>query len=135
MKTLQSNPVSRAFLLWSLLTALLLSSTGCVAILAGGAGAGAVAYVRGEAKGNVNASVDRTAQAVSAVVSEMNLNLIQSTSDEVSAEFTARTADDKRVRINLASAGNNITEVRVRIGTFGDETLSRDIFNRIEARL
>jgi len=129
MKTKRSS-----FFAASLLLSVLLAASGCVAIVAGGAGAGTMAYLRGELQGSVAADINRTQRAVEQVVAAKGLNKISAESDDLSGEVIARTSDDRRVRITLKRGGERITEVRIRVGTFGDETLSRDLFEAIRSR-
>jgi hypothetical protein len=126
--------IKSSLLLSSFLLSLLLAASGCVAIVAGGAGAGTMAYLRGELQGSVAADIGRTQRAAEQVVSAKGLVQVSAESDDLSGEIVARTADDKQVRIALKRSSDRVTEVRIRVGTFGDETLSRDLFESIRAR-
>jgi hypothetical protein len=55
--------------------------------------------------------------------------------DDVSGQLEAKTADNKTVKIQLTRVTSNLTDISIRIGTFGDESLSRYILSKIEARL
>lgn len=113
--------------------------TGCLAAAAVGgaaaAGAGTVAYIKGELKATEEASLDKTWEATVGAVDELNFLLINKIKDAVSAELEAKTADNKTVKIELKRVTENLTDISIRIGTFGDETLSRYILSKIEARL
>ncbi len=113
--------------------------TGCLAAAAVGgaaaAGAGTVAYIKGELKATEEATLDKTWQATVAAIDELEFIVINKIKDEVSAQLEARTADNKTVKIELKRVTDNLTDVSIRIGTFGDETLSRYILSKIEARL
>ena len=55
--------------------------------------------------------------------------------DALSATILARDADDKRVTIKLKAQNEQMTEISIRIGTFGDETKSQMIYDRIRQNL
>jgi len=113
--------------------------TGCLAAAAVGgaaaAGAGTVAYIKGELKATEEATLDKTWEATVGAVDELNFLVINKLKDAVSAELEAKTADNKTVKIELKRVTENLTDISIRIGTFGDETLSRYILSKIEARL
>jgi hypothetical protein len=113
--------------------------TGCLAAAAVGgaaaAGAGTVAYIKGELKATEEATLDKTWEATVGAADELNFLVINKLKDAVSAELEAKTADNKTVKIELKRVTENLTDISIRIGTFGDETLSRYILSKIEARL
>ena len=55
--------------------------------------------------------------------------------DALGGELTARTAQHKKVHIHLKGLLQNTTEVRIRVGAFGDEALSLLIEDRIKRKL
>lgn len=127
--------VKRLCLISALFTGLL-TLTGCVALLVGGAAAaGGVFYVKGELKADVDASVEQTAQAVEVALEELELTRLISESDSLTGHFKAEDARDRTVDIKLRYKTDEVTNVRIRIGTFGDEALSRKILDEIKANL
>ena len=50
--------------------------------------------------------------------------------DGVSTYLNARGAGDKRIQVHLKSSSDAVTEVRIRVDTFGDESLSRVILDK-----
>jgi hypothetical protein len=112
---------------------------GCGALLAGGAGAaagaGGVAYVRGEAQSTYPASMDRTWNATLSALRDANMQVTDTERDGSQASIKAKAADDKSVNVALEPAGPGTTTVKVRVGTFGDEEVSRAIHQRIASRL
>ncbi|MEQ9619161.1 MAG: DUF3568 family protein [Deltaproteobacteria bacterium] len=113
--------------------------TGCLAAAAVGgaaaAGAGTVAYIKGELKATEEASLEKTWEATVGAVDELEFLVINKIKDAVSAELEAKTADNKTVKIELKRVSDNLTDISIRVGTFGDESLSRFILSKIEARL
>jgi hypothetical protein len=55
--------------------------------------------------------------------------------DALSATIVARDAADKRVTIRLKVRTELTTKLSIRIGTFGDQTKSQMIYNRIKENL
>ena len=114
-------------------------SSGCAALLLGGAaagaGAGAVAYTRGELDSVQSASLDRTFQATRIAMQDLKFSETSSKVDAVEGVVEARTAMDRKVKIQLKRVSDNGTEVRIRIDNFGDEGISRQILDRIHAKL
>jgi hypothetical protein len=113
--------------------------TGCLAAAAVGgaaaAGAGTVAYIKGELRATEEASLNRTWSATVAAADDLRFLVTNKIKDDVSAELDAKTADNKTVKIQLKRVSKNLTDISIRIGTFGDESLSRYILSKIEARL
>ncbi|MER3446715.1 MAG: hypothetical protein C4291_07690 [Candidatus Dadabacteria bacterium] len=54
--------------------------------------------------------------------------------DAVSATLVAFTADGKKIQIALNRKAENVTEISIRVGTFGDESMSHLILERIRRR-
>ena len=113
--------------------------TGCLAAAAVGggavAGAGTIAYIKGELKSTEGHSIDETWAATVAAIDELQFIVINKVKDATAAELKAQTADNKTVNIELKRIADNLTEIKIRIGTFGDESLSRYILNKIQANL
>ena len=109
--------------------------TGCVAIVAASAGAGAYAYLKGSLDSHLNASLEDSMPAVRNAMGSMNLTKIKEVSDTRSAKFTYRDALDTRVIIVLEQKQNNLTAISIRVGHVGDENRSLQILNSINDEL
>jgi len=107
--------------------------SGCIVVAAGAAGAGAVAYIRGELQATLAQSLEATEQAANKALSQLQLVKINENKDAFVAIITARTADDKKVEIKLTKASAETTKVQIRVGLFGDETRSLAILDKIKA--
>jgi len=107
---------------------------GCV-VAAAGLGAGTVAYVRGDLETIEPRTLDEVYTATEKAVSELGLNISQKSKDAMSAVFVGRDAEDKKIRIKLTATQEDMTELSIRIGMFGDETKSRRIYEQIKKRL
>ena len=116
--------LKRRFQLIAILCCLLIGLTACsrkwavIGAAAAAAGAGTYAYVKGDLKRSYEASMDKSWQAAVQSVEELKL-----------------TTDGKSFTINVKRLGENMTEVGVRIGTFGDRTRSEAIHDKILSKL
>jgi hypothetical protein len=109
--------------------------SGCAVVVAGGAGAGTVAYLRGDLRATMDASMDQAAKAVTAGIAKLRLNMISEESDATGGKFIARTAKDEKISITLTRESATLTRISVRVGLFGDEALSRHIYEAISQSL
>lgn len=117
-------------------TVLGLFLTGCAAVIIGGAaGAGTYAYIKGELKVTENAPLDRTWSACQSAMKDLQFKVTTQQKDALQGRLVAKTASDKRVEIDLEKVSEDMTEIRVRVGTFGDEDLSKLIVQKIEKHL
>lgn len=126
----------RKLLFIILLGIILLSSYGCAAFLVFmGATAGTVAYIKGELKSVEEASLDRTWDAAQKAIKNLEFTLTKKQKEAISARLITRGADKKKISINLQKITEELTEVRIRIGIFGDAPLSRLILERLKENI
>ncbi len=109
--------------------------SGCIAVAAGAAGAGAVAYIRGELDASLGNSYESVVSATGRALNQLEFATIGTRKDALSANLTARTARDKKIEIEVTRVGNELTRVQIRIGVFGDEAMSLTILEKIKANL
>jgi len=119
----------------SLLLACAGLGSGCVAIVAAGAGAGTVAYLRCELEATLGGNLDQTNQAVNRAIEELKFVRISENKDALLALTVVRNAADQRIEVRQDVVGEKLTRVRIRVGVFGDEKLSRTLLDRIQAKL
>jgi hypothetical protein len=110
-------------------------NAGCFAVVAAGAGAGAVAYVRGELESAVDANFDRALRASQRTIEQLQFAKVSEKKDALVATLLARNADDKRIEIRVESEGTNRAKVKIRVGIIGDESLSLTILDKIKSNL
>jgi hypothetical protein len=109
---------------------------GCLLFVAGAAaGAGTVVYINGELKDTEDNSLESVHVAAVAAVQDMGFAVVNDTKDVNHALLTVRTSDDKKIEISLIKQSPKLTEIRIRVGTFGDEQLSRQILDKIKSHL
>jgi hypothetical protein len=109
--------------------------SGCLAVAAGAAGAGTVAYVRGELAASLDQNFDRSVRATERAIADLKFAKISEKQDALVAVIVARTAEDKKIEIKVSSVSVARTKVQIRVGVFGDEALSQRILEKIRANL
>lgn len=107
---------------------------GCL-VAAVGAGAGTVAYMRGDLEAVEAKDIDAVYAATKKAVEQLELKVSSDTKDALSAEIVARDAQDKKITIKLKSTTEDTTQISIRAGTFGSETKSRLIHDQIKKNL
>ncbi len=114
---------------------LVLLSTGCAALVVGGAAAvGTYTYVAGQLKKTYNANLDASYQATLAGCQALGLPLQEQ--EKKLSKATVRVIDgDRDVWIWLTAQSSTTTEISIRVGVLGDELASRRIHDAIAARL
>jgi hypothetical protein len=110
--------------------------SGCVVAAAGvAAGAGAIAYVRGELETSLDHDFNQVVEATRTALKQLEFNKVSEKKDAIDAEFVYRTAIDKKVMIKLNRVTDKTTKVKIRIDLLGDEALSLSILEKIKANL
>jgi hypothetical protein len=133
MKTYHRLPVIA--LAGALAASGLLLTSGCLAVAAGAGAAAGVAYVRGDLEATLNAGLDQSIRATDKAVQQLAYAKVSEKKDALLDTFVVRNSADKKIEIRLENAGEGLTKVRIRVGVFGDETLSRAVFDKIKASL
>jgi len=113
---------------------------GCAAALLAGAVGGAAAvgtaaYVNGEHTQVYKTNLDRTWMATLAALKDMNIRVDNSRKDASGGTIEAERTDGTDVNINAEPTEGGSTQVKIRVGTFGDQATSEAIQQRIAARL
>ena len=107
---------------------------GCAALLLGGAaGAGTIAYIRGELKSTEEMSMDQAWTISEHAVRELGFTVTYRDKDAVDAKLVSRGTHDKRIEINLSRVSDQSTQIKIRVGVFGNEKLSRMVLDKIHS--
>lgn len=130
---------------WTCVAILSVVSQGCLAVVAGGAaglaGAAAYEYWKGSVRDSVPADTNTVWQATHAALNDLQLPVVYSGSEGNTLVVEARSPTDEPIKISLESTKSPVaqgpakTEVNIRVGTWGDEYLSRRILEQIYVRL
>jgi len=107
----------------------------CVAAAAGAAGAAGYAWYSGEFQATLDASTKEVADASRGALEDLGIRSIQAKVTEIDGKVTGITALDKDVTISIKRLTESTSEIGIRIGTWGDEELSRNIYEKIRKRL
>ena len=122
---------------------LLLANAGCVMLAATAVGGGAfgLAYVNGKVTEAFDASLDATSTAVFSALQDLALPMEGKDLGPAHAEIDSRTGTGRQIQIDLDAIAPTIpadppqTKVGIRVVAFGDEELSRLLFDQIQHRL
>ena len=109
--------------------------TGCVAVVAAGAAGTGVAWYSGRLEANLDHNLDAVFAAAQKSLNQLEFANISNKKSSVDARLVSRTALDKKVEIALEKVTDRSTKVIIRVGIFGDETLSMSILDKIKAAL
>jgi type IV secretory pathway TrbL component len=106
----------------------LLINIGCPAVvLVGGgaaAGGGSLAYIKGELKSTEEVSLNRAWKATQTAMNDLEFHITDKGKDACDAELSAGGAGGKKIKIALKKISGTRTEIRIRVGTFLDKSLS-----------
>jgi hypothetical protein len=94
-------------------------------------GTSAYFYVKGDLKRNYEAPMDKTWNATVSALEALQLNVESKQNDALAGVINGKMADGKSFTVNLKRLGENLTEVGVRIGTFGDRERAEAIHDKI----
>jgi len=114
------------------------SLPGCALFLIGGgaaAGAGAVAYSRGQLRSVQETRFERAWDAAQDAMRDLGFVVTHQEKDPDSAKLLARTKDNEEVEIHLKEETTTVTEIRIRVGWLGNEALSNVILEKIKQHL
>ena len=94
-----------------------------------------VTYNIGSLEALISATPEEVTGAAEAIVQDMKLVLISSESTGLDGKVVARTAQNKKISINVKRQSQNVTHVSIRVGKLGDEQASMLILERIKTRM
>ena len=128
--------VRSASLLCGLL-AVAVGASGCVAVAVGAGAAGTVAYLAGDLEAHQTHGIDAVYAASREALAQVEMTVIEgrTTKDALEARIVARDAADKEIVIKLKSTVVGATDISIRVGTFGDDTKSHLIYEKIRENL
>ena len=129
-----SNLLSYYFKLL-LMIPLALTLSGCGIVILGGAAAGTVGYVSGDLEATLENPYDQVVAAINRAIAENSITEISKTEEKQQISYVLKTLQGDKVQLNAAYATKELSNVSIRVGTFGDENLSREILNEIKSRL
>jgi len=122
-------------LLW--LSLICFSVSGCAAVIIGGgvAGAGAFAYAKSDREVILDSSIEVVYDTAGQTLEALEINVVDSEKDALTAKLTGRGAENKKITIKLKRLEENLTEMSVRVGLLGNKNMSRVICDEITKNL
>jgi hypothetical protein len=114
---------------------LLASLTGCVAVVAGAAGAGTVAWVNGRLDATLESDFESVEKATNKAIVDLQFAKISEKKDALEAILVVRTAADKKIEIKIFKLVDKAAKVQIRVGVFGEQPLQMSVLDKIKANL
>jgi hypothetical protein len=110
------------------------SLSGCL-VAAAGAGAAGTAYVMGSLDGTVPGTPEKVVEASESVFKDKEVHILSKDATGLDGTIIAKTALDKRIEVTVKRQDEKTSTISIRVGTFGNQELSRELFEKIKARL
>jgi hypothetical protein len=107
---------------------------GCILAAAAAVG-GTAAYVSGDLEDRVEATPERVVQAAERSLKKRDVTVVSSDATGIDGKVIARTALDKKIEITVKRDGETASRIAIRVDTFGDEDLSRQVLAGIREEL
>lgn len=110
---------------------------GCVVVAGGAAAAvGTVAYVRGDLESIMEEDITAIYESSKQAMRDLEIEIVGTDKDMLSAVVNGKGAEDKKIMIKMKRIEQGrLVKLTIRIGTFGDKTLSQIIYNKIHKNL
>ena len=118
--------------LFFLITLFAVASSGCMLLLAGAVGGtGTAAWLSDKLSQEVNASFEKTIDAVSATMKSLKLEINKKTVKDNVAQIMGSYTDGRMIWIDVRPVTGTTSRIDVRVGALGDEAASRKILDKI----
>lgn len=108
--------------------------SGCVGLVAVGAGAGTMAYIRGDLEVESTKPVDQVMAAIEQTCTELNFNIDKKETKAFTGTVVAD-SDFGRVVFKAEARKPEKTQISIRVGPFGDRGASELIYERLKPNL
>jgi hypothetical protein len=112
-----------------------LTGAGCLLVAAAGAAGGVVAYNSGDLEVDLEAGPQQTVDATRAAMQDLDLPILSAYATGLEGKVEARVGTDNKATIKVRGRSERVSHVIIRIGTFGDESMSQMILDKIKANL
>ena len=128
----------RGFLPLVVAMALPLATAGCPAVFFGAGaavGAGALVWQSGWLKGTIPEPIERVHRAAKAAVADLKATLVGDTLKGKAGVVDATMPDGRRVVVETKALGEKLTQVRIRVGIWGDQAASLGLLEQMKKHL
>lgn len=92
-------------------------------------------YSRGSLRAVEAASMDQVWRASRAALNALDITELDAQQSALGAYLDGRTPELKKVSVKMMALSDDLTELKIRISTFGDEDLARLIYDKIQKAL
>ena len=89
----------------------------------------------GALRATLGESMPECVEATKATLEDLELVGIDANVDKLKGKITARMAVGKKVTINLEAIDFDSTKIKIKVGTFGDKSISMQILRNIQKRV
>ena len=125
----------RGSVAFAILVLMMMTQGGCLLAVAGAAGAGTVAYMKGDLEADLDAVPDAVIDATKRAADELKLTTEYAHGSCLDGRAKLRTAAGKEIFIKVESRGEKFSHLSIRVGTFGDDSLSNHVLAKIRDHL
>ncbi len=113
----------------------LLFNMGCAVALIGAGAAGTVAYIKGDFQATEPYGVREVYRASKEAIRDLGLARISESQDSLGAQVITRDALDKKITIKIKYITEYSSQLYIRVGMFGNEEKSRQVYLKIREYL
>ncbi len=92
-------------------------------------------FLRGQLRGTLDAPLPKVETAVKAAMEDLDFVGIDVVSDKLKGEVTARMADGTKVKVEIEAVDFESTDMKIKVGTWGDQSISVQILRHIRKKL
>jgi hypothetical protein len=84
---------------------------------------------------NIDGAPDKVTAAAQKAAADLGLTEIVGNGTAIDGKVTAKNAQGDVVTIDIAQAGDSVSKVTIRVGTTGDEAVSKQLIDKIKSHL
>jgi len=118
------------------LSAVVLTNSGCFALLLGGAaGAAGVVYIQGVLEQNFDRNIKDVHEAALKTMKAQEIYVSSDVLNYADAEIKGEYEDGEAVTVNVKALTEKSSKLKIRVGVFGDEIKSNVLMRAIEKKL
>ena len=110
-----------------------MASAGCR--MPTGDGVGIATYVRGDLEASLANGFNPVVDATHKAIKELGFTEISAKKETLSAVIVVQATSDRKIEISIADTGKGLINIKIRVGLFGDEQLSRSLLGKVKAEL
>ena len=89
-------------------------------------------YIKGELQSTEKVSLDKAYRAAGKAMQDLKSTVTSRQKDAFGGKVMARRATGKEVTVKLKRQSDSFTEIEIRVGTFGDEYISKEILDTMK---